>query len=132
MRAPVAAEPLPPTAPVAIDDVPTRLAVIGRDVGDAATRLAAQRTQTTTATAAARGALPASAAWTRAQIEQTALNRIGNQLADLRTRLDTVAGTLAAASAGGTDVGMPLAATGRLIARLTTLQADYNAGSTAR
>lgn len=123
--------PPPPTAPVAIDDVPAKLAVIDRDLTDAATRLAAQRTAAAAAATAARGAATGSAAWTTAQLELTALDRIGNQIGDLRERLDKVAGTLAAASAGGGDVAVPLGATGRLIARATALQADYDTAAAA-
>lgn len=123
--------PPPPTSPVAIDDVPATLAVIDRDLTDAAARLTEQRTKATAAATAARGGATGSPAWTTAQLELTALDRIGNQVGDLRERLDKVAGTLAAASAGGSDVTVPLAATGRLIARVSALQADYDGAAAA-
>ena len=111
--------------------MPAKLGVIDRDMTDAATRLTAQQTAATAAAAAARGTAVDSAAWGKAQLEITALDRIGNQIDDLRGRLDAVAGTLAAASAGGSDVAAPLTATGRLIARATTLQAAYAAAAAA-
>ncbi len=130
-----AAEPAatPPVAaaapPVAIDDIASRLAVIDRDLTDAAARLAAQRTAATAATAKARAAKADSEARTQAEVERTALDRVGNQISDIRDRLDAIAGTLAAASAGGGDITAPFATTGRLIARATALQADYTAAA---
>ena len=120
-----------PTAPVAIDDVAARLAVIDRDLTDAAARLTAQRTTAAAAATVARGAKPDSDAWSKAQIETTALDRIGNQVGDIRSRLDAIAGTLAAANAGGTDVAALLVNTGRLIARTIALQADYDKAAAA-
>jgi hypothetical protein len=119
-----------PTAPVAIDDVAAKLAVIDRDLTDAAARLAAQRTAATAA-ATARGTPTDTPAWAKAQLELTALDRVGNQIGDIRERLDAIAGTLAAASAGGTDVAAPLLATGRLIARATAMQGDYDTTAAA-
>ena len=126
-----AVTPPSPVAPVAIDDIAARLTVIDRDLTDAAARLAEQRSKATAAGNAARGTATGSEAWTRAQLELTALDRIGNQIGDLRERIDAVAGTLAAASAGGSDVAAPLAATGRLEARAMALQADYTAAAAA-
>lgn len=122
-----------PTVSVATDDVDVaaRLVVIDRDLTDAAVRLTTQRAMATTAAAAANGAKPDSEAWSKAQIELSALDRIGNQIGDIRGRLDAIAGTLAAASAGGTDVAAPLVHTGRLIARTIALQADYNTAAAA-
>ena len=131
MPTPVAASPAPALVPpVAIDDVAGKLAVIDRDLTDVAARLAEQRAATGAAVAAGRAAGTDSTAWAKAQLEVTALDRIDNQIGDIRDRLDAIAGTLAAASAGGSDVGAPLAATGRLIARATALHADY-AGAAA-
>ncbi len=115
----------PAVPPVPIDDAVAQLTLADRDLGDAATRLAAQRTTATHAVAAGRAAGAGSAAWAQAQVETTALDRIGNQIADIRTRLDGIAGTLAAASVAGTEVAAPLAATGKLIARATALQRAY-------
>lgn len=122
---------LPPTAPVAIDDIAGKLAVIDRDLTDAAARLAVQRSAAVAAAAAARGAGVATPAWAKAELERTALDRIGNQVGDLRERLDAIAGTLAAASVGGTDVAAPLLTTGRLIARATALTGEYEAAVAA-
>ncbi len=128
------ASPAPAVAapPVAIDDISARLAVIDRDLGDTAARLATQKTATAAAVAAARGRAQTTPEWAKAELERTALDRIGNQIGDVRERLDGVAGTLAAASAGGADVSAPLLATGRLIARTTALTADYEAAAAAR
>ncbi len=122
--------PEAPAPPVAIDTVAAKLAVIDRDLTDAAARLAAQRTAATAA-ATARGTATDTPAWAKAQLELTALDRVGNQIGDIRERLDAVAGTLAAASAGGTDVAAPLLATGRLIARATAMQGDYDTTAAA-
>lgn len=119
------AAPLPPSAPVAIDDVAAKLTVIDRDLTDAAVRLTAQRA-TATAANAARGRRTDGDAWAKAQVELTALDRVGNQVVDIRDRLDAIAGTLAAANAGGADVAAPLITTGRLIARATALTAEYD------
>lgn len=126
---PAVLPPASPEIPVAVADVASRLAVIDRDIGDAAGRLAQQRVVSADAARLAVGAKPDSAAWARAQLEATALDRVGNQLTDIRARLDTIAGTLAAASASGTDVSVPLAATGRAIVRLTALQGDAPAAT---
>ncbi len=126
-----AAKPVEPAPPVALGDTVTQLDLIERDLSDAATRLAAQRTTASQAAAAARAAGEGSAAWAQAQVETTALERIGNQIGDIRARLDAIAGTLAAAGAGGTDTAMPLAATGRLITRATALQRDYDSAAAA-
>ena len=128
---PAPATPTLPTPPVATEDIAARLTVIDRDLGDAATRLAAQRTAATSAAATARGTATNSEAWAKAQLELTAFNRVGNQLGDIRVRLDAIAGTLAAANAGGTDVAAALTATGRLIARTMALQADYDSAAAA-
>ncbi len=95
---------------VSIADVTGQLAVAGRDLDDAATRLGSQREAAARAVLAARGTAEGSEAWARAETETTALDRIGNQIGDIRGRLDGIAGTLAAASATGTDVAAPLAA----------------------
>ncbi len=124
------AVPQVPTPTVAIDDVSAKLAVIDRDLTDAAARLAAQRA-IATAAATARGTATNTPAWAKAQLELTALDRVGNQIGDIHERLDAIAGTLAAASAGGTDVAAPLLATGRLIARATVMQRDYETTAAA-
>ncbi len=118
------------TASVAIDDVAAKLAVVDRDLTDAAERLAAQRTAATAA-ATARGTATDTPAWAKAQLELTALDRVGNQIGDIHERLDAIAGTLAAANAGGTDVAAPLLATGRLIARAKAMQDDYDTTAAA-
>ena len=120
-----------PMPPVAIDDLPAKLAVIDRDLNDAAARLAAQRDKTVAAATAARGSPPQSDIWAKAETERTALDRIGNQVGDIRDRLNAVAGTLAAAGVGGTDVAAPMATTGRLIARTNVLQIDYESAVAA-
>ena len=126
-----AAPPRADSASPAVGDVPAQLALVERDLADAAARLAAQRDRASAAVAAARGVPEGSEAWARAETERTALDRVGNQIGDIRARLDGIAGSLAAASAAGTDVAAPLAAAGRLIARATALQADYDAAAAA-
>lgn len=132
------ATPAPPVAPaapvvpaavaapaVAIDDVPTRLDTIAGDLADLTSRLAQQRSATDAAVAAARGA-KSDGAWSRAQLELSRYQRAGGAIGDARGRLEAVAGTLAAAAAGGADVTALLKATGRLIARTVALGADFD------
>ena len=125
------AAPVANSPPVAIDDITARLAVIDRDLTEATARLTTQRTAGAAAKARARAAKADSDAQARAEVERTALDRIGNQIDAIRGRLDAIAGTLAAASAGGTDVGMSLTATGRLIARATAVQTEYSTAAAA-
>jgi len=126
--APAASTPLPPAvaSAVPVDDIPARLAVLDRDLGDAGSRLDRQATVTQAAARAA-GTTTEGPLWSTAQIEMSALDRIGSQIGDLHDRLDAVAGTLAEASAGGTSVAGLLDQTGRMLARAAALQAKYTA-----
>ena len=128
----VAALGADPSVAVEIADIPARLTVIDRDLRDASERLTAQNTATAAAVAAARGAKADSSAASQAEIERTALDRIGNQVGEIRARLDAIAGTLAAASVGGTDVAAPLATTGRLIVRAIALQKASDTAAAGR
>lgn len=133
---PVAADALPAAvtprpAPVVIDDVTAQLNTLARDLDDVASRLKQQRSALETATARARNAAADSEARGTVEVETTRLERIGGQVADLRDRLDAIAGTLADAAAGGTDVTTQIKAAGGLIARTRGLAADVKAAMPA-
>jgi hypothetical protein len=121
-----AAEPAPATAPTAApagDPAPVavaagRTAEAAREFDAVLVRWQTQRTATEAAVAAARGAAPSSAAWAKAQLELTRLERLGSEIGDLRDRTDAIAGDLAQAAAGGSDVAAALAAAGALITRI--------------
>ncbi len=115
-----------PVVPVAIGDVSARLSTIDRDAANLGTRIGEQRATAADAAAAAKGTKPDGEAWAKAQLELTRLERLGNQLPDLRAKLDAIAGELAAAAATGTDVAEPLPATGAVIGRVAALQAEYD------
>jgi len=115
--------PLPP----ALGDVPAQLATIDRDAAHLGTRIGDQRGAAADAATAAKGSKADSEAWAKAQLELTRLERLGNQVGDLRGRLDAIAGELAAAAAGGSDVAVPLKATGAVIGRIDAIQAEFEA-----
>jgi len=102
-----------------------RIAEAARDFEQVAARWERQRGETQTAVAAARGAAASSPAWARAQLELTRLERLGADLADLRDRLDAVAGDLALATSRGGDVRAVLGDAGALIGRIETARADH-------
>lgn len=125
---PAAAPVAPPAVlPPAIGDVAARVATIDRDAANLGTRIAEQRGVAADAAVAAKGSKPDGEAGAKAQLELTRLERLGNQVPDLRGKLDEIAGQLAAAAAGGTDVAVPLKATGAAIGRVDALQAEYDA-----
>ena len=63
--------------------------------------------------------------WSTAQLELTRLNQLGNQIDDMRVRLDRIAGDLAVAANGGADARVAIAATGAMIARVQALGAQH-------
>ena len=103
-------------APVAV--AASRTVDAAREFAEVEARWQRQRGVTEAAVAAGRGAAPSSAAWAKAQLELTRLERIGAEIADLRDRADAIAGDLAQAAARGSDVAAALAATGSLIVRI--------------
>ncbi|MGI4877490.1 MAG: hypothetical protein ACRYG4_08390 [Janthinobacterium lividum] len=127
---PVAAAPVA-VLPVSIADVPARLSTIERDLTDLASRLQQQSATTGTAIAAARGAKTDSDAWSAAQLQLTRLEQSGNQVGDIRDRLDRVAGTLAAAAAGGADVVGPLRRVGLLLDQVEKMDEGFKSGFAA-
>jgi hypothetical protein len=112
-----------PSAPVL--DANARLATVGRDLDALEKRWQAQAKTTATAVAAAKGTATSSDAWSAAQLELTALDQLGNQIADMRGRLDAIAGSLALSTTNGADVSAALKATGTLIARVEALRAQH-------
>ena len=126
MTLPTAA-PVPAPLPPALGDVPAQLATIDRDAAHLGTRIGDQRGAAADAATAAKGSKADSEAWAKAQLELTRLERLGNQVGDLRGRLDAIAGELAAAAAGGSDVAVPLKATGTVIGRIDAIQAEFEA-----
>jgi hypothetical protein len=122
LAAATTAAALPP-APVL--DANGRLAAIGRDFDTLEKRWAEQATTTASAVTAAKGAATKSAAWSTAQLELTALDQLGNQIGDIRGRLDEVAGSLAVSAVSGADVTGTLKATGALIARVEALRTRH-------
>jgi hypothetical protein len=133
--APVAAPPVvaapPAVLPPAIGDVTAQLATIDRDAANLGTRIGEQRAATTDAARTAKGTKADSEQSAKAQLELTRLERLGNQLGDLRGKLDGIAGKIAAAAGGGADVAAPLKATGAVIGRVDALQAEYDASYAA-
>jgi hypothetical protein len=115
-RTPAATAPIPvstpPAAtaalpPPAIGDVPAQLATIDRDAANLGTRIGEQRAAAADAARMAKGTKADGEPWAKAQLELTRLERLGNQLGDLRGRLDGIAGRLAAAAGAGADVTVP-------------------------
>ncbi|MGL4542564.1 MAG: hypothetical protein ACRCUI_08665 [Polymorphobacter sp.] len=100
---------------------------IDRDFETLQTRWTVQAKTTSAAVAVARGSAPSSIAWSTAQLELTRLGQIGAQIADLRDRLDRVAGDLAVAASTGADTAAALAATGTMITRVTALASQHAA-----
>lgn len=103
-------------APVAV--AAGRTADAAREFGEVDARWQRQRAATEAAVTAARGAAPSSAAWAKAQLELTRLERIGAEIGELRDRTDAIAGDLAQAATQGSDVAAALQATGALILRI--------------
>ena len=110
-----------------IVDVSAQVATIDRDAANLGTRIAEQRATAAVAASAARGSKSDSEAWAKAQFELTRLERLGNQLGDLRGRLDAIAGKLAAAAGTEADVTAALRSTGMSIGRLDAQIAEYDA-----
>ncbi|UAJ10452.1 hypothetical protein [Polymorphobacter megasporae] len=131
VTAPAAVPPPATGAGAAIGDVPAQLATIDRDAENLGTRIGEQRAATAEAAKSAKGTKADSEEWAKAQLELTRLERLGNQLGDLRGKLDGIAGKLAAAAGGGADVAAPLKATGAVIGRVDALQAEYDASYSA-
>lgn len=121
----------PRPVPVAIDDVTAQLNTLARDLDDVAARLKQQQGALETATVRARNAAPDSDARGTVEVETTRLERIGGQVADLRDRLDAIAGTLADAAASGTDVTGQIKTAGGLIARTRGLADSVKAAMPA-
>lgn len=131
---PAAASPAPTvvSAPVAaVLQADVRLAAAGRDLATLDTRWQTQAKATTAAVAAARGTAPSSVPWSTAQLELTRLGQIGSQIADLRVRLDRIAGDLAVASQGGADTRAVLDATGAMINKVEALATRHAAAFAA-
>lgn len=122
--------PAPEAPPPAIADVAARLSTIERDRVDIGMRIATQLAATRSA-AAARGSRTDGDAWSKAQLESSRLERLGNQASDLHDRLDAIAGMLAEVGATGADVATPLKATGQSIGRVRALEAEVTAGVAA-
>jgi hypothetical protein len=120
------AQPATVSAPAAaVIDANARLTVIGREVDTLETRWNVQAKATAAAVTAARGSAPSSEIWSTAQLELTRLNQLGNQIDDMRVRLDRIAGDLAVAANGGADARAAIAATGAMIARVQALGAQH-------
>jgi len=111
--------------PVSTDDIPARLNTIARDLDDAAARIKQQQATTETAATAATNAKADSAGWANAQLELTRFERSGSQIDGVQDRLSAIAGTLAVAAAGGSDVSALLKTTGTLIARTRAMTEAY-------
>jgi hypothetical protein len=118
-----------PPAPVL--DAGGRLAVVGRDLDALEKRWQGQAKTTAAAVTAAKGAATSSDVWSTAQLELTALDQLGNQIGDLRVRLDAIAGSLALSAANGADVSATLKATGAMIARVDALRIQHSQAFTA-
>ena len=103
-----------------------RLAEATRDFAGIEKRWQTQSAATETAVAAARGTSAGNPAATKAELELSRLDRVGAQIADLRTRLDGIGGDLALSAASGADVASMLRELGALIARVETLRAEQN------
>ena len=126
------ATPVVVSAPAAsVLDAKARLTIAGRDVDTLETRWTVQAKATAAAVAAAKGSAPSSTVWSTAQLELTRLNQIGNQIGDMRVRLDRIAGDLAVAANGGADASAAIAATGAMIARVQALAARHSAAFSA-
>jgi hypothetical protein len=102
-----------------------RIADAARELQEVETRWQRQRTATQAAVGAAGNAARNSSPWATAQLELTRLERVGAEAADLRDRLDAVAGDLAVAAAGGNDVAGPLRQAGEVIGRIDTLRSQH-------
>jgi hypothetical protein len=123
---PAAAEtpaPAGDAAPVAV--AAGRTAAAAREFDEVEARWRQQREATDAAVAAAKGAAPNSAAWSKAQLELTRLERIGAEITELRDRLDAIAGDLAQAATQNSDVGAALQATGAVIGRVEAARAAH-------
>ena len=123
------ADPAPPAPAAGVfeADIGSRLATIDRDLAALDQRWRSQAATTQTAVAAARGAKADSAPWAAAQLELTRLGQLGNQIDDLRDRLDRAAGDAALVAHGGADMTATLARTGDLLGRVATLQTAHRA-----
>lgn len=122
---PDASQPAPSAAQSAVLDARTRLATVTRDLDTATQRWTEQEAATRAGVAAAKGARPNSDAWSKAQLELSRLEQIGNQLAALRDRINAIAGDLALAANNGGNVDAALAQTGALLSRLVKLQSQH-------
>lgn len=113
----------PPAATVAAVSAAAgpQLATIERDLAALDKRWRAQAVTTRGAVAAARGAAAESERWSDAQVELSRLEQIGAQLGDMRSRLDGVAGDLAASDGSAES----LRRVGALITRLEGLRAEH-------
>lgn len=125
----VMAAAAPTTVPAAdagaVTVAASRVATIARDFDNLMTNWRRQRGDTEAAVTAARGAAASSAPWARAQLELTRLERLGSEMADLRTQADTVAGDLAVAGSSGAEVKPALDRAGQLIARIEAARAEH-------
>ncbi len=111
---------------VAARDADARLASIERDTKAYAARLSAQLAATARAAAAARGGAAGGEMAAAGELELSRLDRLGGQGADLRDRLDALAGDLARTGGGAT-----LTAVGAAIERVEGLRAQQAKGFAA-
>ncbi len=130
-RAEPVAEAAPAAAPApAADDATVvtaaaRIADIARELAEVEGRWARQRGATDTALAAARGAAPSTAAWSKAQLELSRLERLGATMGELGERTNAIAGDLAQASAAGSVVKPALDSAGALLGRIEAARAEH-------
>lgn len=113
-----------------LTDVAARLATIERDRVALDVRVSAQLA-TLRSAMAARGRQTEGDAWSKAQLESSRLDRLGNQASDLHDRLNVIAGLLAEVGATGTDIAGLFGTTGQTINRVRALEAEVAAGVNA-
>lgn len=119
-----AGSPPSPAAGAAAIVAAAKLSELRSDIESVDERWKRQKAAVDTASAKVGGRTEGSA-WADAQLELSRLDRIGEQISDLRVRLDRVAGDLALASAQGQTVAPALAAAGRAIERVEALRTRH-------
>ena len=102
-----------------------RMIEASRESAAVAKRWQGQRAATASAVAAAQGTADSSDAAVKAQLELSRLDRIGAQISDLRTRLDSIGGDLALAAVDGHETGAALRELGGLISTVEALRNDH-------
>ena len=131
VQRPAVATGAPTPASVARGDATSQLASIERDIAAFATRLSTQRAETAKAAAAGQGSALDSSAGSAAQLELTRLDRLSGQAADLRERLDRLAGDYARAGTAGPEFARIGAAIQRVEALRVEQATAYAAASAA-